>query len=93
MTATKKTKEYVNTATQKLKESTPEPNEALDWLRNAATSYAAFIPGARGYVDSAFDDIDAIREKHGDEVDQIVRDAYDEMRSVVGHGEIGRAHV
>jgi len=88
LTATKTTKDYVSSASQKLKENTPEPNEALQWLRNAATSYAAFIPGASGYVNSAFDDLDAIREKHGDEVDQIVRDAYEEIRNVVGKGDM-----
>ncbi|OAL54536.1 hypothetical protein IQ07DRAFT_583813 [Pyrenochaeta sp. DS3sAY3a] len=86
--ATKTTKDYVNSATKKIKEQTPEPNEALDWLRNAAQSYAAFIPGAKKYVDSAFDDLDAIRAKHGDEVDSIVREAYDEMRSVLGNGDV-----
>jgi hypothetical protein len=86
--ATKTTKAYVNSATQKIKETTPEPNEALAWLRNAAQSYAAFIPGAKGYVDSAFDDLDAVREKHGDEVDRIVREAYDEMRSVLSNGDV-----
>jgi len=86
--AGKTTKEYVNSATKKIKETTPEPNEALQWLRNAAQSYAAFIPGAKGYVDSAFDDLDAIREKHGDEVDKIVREAYDETRSVLSNGDV-----
>jgi uncharacterized protein Yka (UPF0111/DUF47 family) len=86
--ASKKTKEYVNSATQKIKEQTPEPNEALEWLRNAAQSYAAFIPGAKGYVDSAFNDLDAVRAKHGDEVDKIVREAYGELRDVLGNGDI-----
>lgn len=86
--ATKTTKAYVNSATQKIKETTPEPNEALQWLRSAAQSYAAFIPGAKGYVDSAFNDLDAVREKHGDEVDKIVREAYDEMRQVLGNGDM-----
>jgi hypothetical protein len=86
--ATKTTKSYVNSAAQKIKETTPEPNEALAWLRNAAQSYAAFIPGAKGYVDSAFDDLDAVREKHGDEVDSIVREAYEEMRGVLSNGDV-----
>jgi gas vesicle protein len=86
--ATKTTKAYVNQATQKIKETTPEPNEALAWLRNAAQSYAAFIPGAKQYVDSAFDDLDAVREKHGDEVDNIVREAYGEMRTVLSNGDV-----
>lgn len=87
--ATKTTKEYATSATKKLKEATPEPNEALQWLRQTATSYAFFIPGARGYVDAAFNDIDAIRAKHGDEVDKIIREAYEELRDVAKNGEVG----
>lgn len=86
--ASKTTKSYVNSAAQKIKDTTPEPNEALAWLRNAAQSYAAFIPGAKGYVDSAFDDLDAVREKHGDEVDSIIREAYEEMRSILKNGDV-----
>jgi len=86
--ASKTTKDYVNAATRKIKEQTPEPNEALQWLRNAAQSYAAFIPGAKAYVDSAFNDLDAIREKHGDEVDNIVREAYEDMRRVLSDGDV-----
>jgi len=86
--ATKTTKDYVNSASKKIKEQTPEPNEALAWLRNAAQSYAAFIPGAKSYVDSAFDDLDSIREKHGDEVDSIIREAYEDMRKVLGNGDV-----
>lgn len=88
VSATKTTKSYVDSATKKIKEQTPEPNEALQWLRSSAQSYAAFIPGAKQYVDSAFDDLDAIREKHGDEVDKIVREAYEEMRTVLNKGDM-----
>ncbi|KAJ4301528.1 hypothetical protein N0V90_003621 [Kalmusia sp. IMI 367209] len=88
LTATKTTKDYVSSASKKLKESTPEPNEALNWLRDAATSYAVFIPGARGYIDAAFNDLDAIRAKHGDEVDSIVREAYSELQSIAKNGDI-----
>ncbi|KAF2205049.1 hypothetical protein GQ43DRAFT_460263 [Delitschia confertaspora ATCC 74209] len=86
--ATKTTKEYVNSATQKMKEVTPEPNEALQWLRQTATSYAVFIPGARGYIDAAFDDLDAVRAKHGDEVDKIVSEAYSEIRDIAKNGDV-----
>lgn len=78
----KQTKQYLDSATQKLKESTPEPNEALEWLRHSALSYAAFIPGAKGYVETAFKDLDAIRNKHGDKVDSIVKEAYSELKGV-----------
>jgi hypothetical protein len=86
--ASKTTQSYINAATKKIKEQTPEPNEALQWLRSAAQSYAAFIPGAKTYVDSAFDDLDAIRAKHGEEVDKIVSEAYEEMRQVLGKGDM-----
>ena len=89
-------KTVVNTAKQtqrqfqeykeKLKQSTPEPSEALQWLRQTAYSYAAFIPGGRGYVDTVFNDISAIQEKHGGEVDQIVRDAYDDFKGISNEG-------
>ncbi|PVH95671.1 hypothetical protein DM02DRAFT_617725 [Periconia macrospinosa] len=88
LNATKKTKDYVNTASKKLKDSTPEPNEALDWLHQTARTYVVFIPGARGYIDAAFDDLDAIREKHGQEVDDIVKDAYTELQGIAKNGDV-----
>jgi len=86
--ATKTTKDYVNSAGKNLKDSTPEPNEALDWLRSTAKSYAVFVPGVGGYIDSAFDDLDAIREKHGDEVDNIVKEAYTELQDLARNGQL-----
>lgn len=71
-----------------LKESSPEPNEALQWLRQTATSYVAVIPGAKYYVDSAFNDIDAIHEKHAGEVDKIVKEAYNELKDVSQEGSM-----
>lgn len=82
----KQTQDYVNLAKQKIAEKTPEPNEAFDWLRDTAKSYAAFIPGAKGYVDTAFDDLDKIRGEHGEEFDKIVRDAYAELKEVSKKG-------
>lgn len=80
--AAHETKSYFNTARNKIVEKTPEPNEALKWLRQAATYYAGFIPGASGVVNSAFDDIDKVHEKHRDEVDQIVGEAYKELKGL-----------
>jgi len=82
----KQTESYFKSAQQKLKESTPEPNQAIDWLRQTANSYAAVIPGASAYVNTAFDDLDTIRAKHGDEVDRIVREAYNELKEVSSKG-------
>ncbi|MCJ1246929.1 hypothetical protein MMC30_004140 [Trapelia coarctata] len=78
----RETKAYFEKASKKLSEATPEPNEALQWLRQTATSYAAFIPGAKGYVNTAFDDLDAIHQKHGSEMDKIVKEAYEEIKGI-----------
>ena len=69
-----------------MKEKAPEPNEALKWFRNTATSYAAFIPGGKKYVDAAFNDLDTIEQKHRGELDQLVGDAYSEMRDATKSG-------
>lgn len=76
------TREYYNQALQKLQASTPDASEAYKYLRSTAKQYAAFIPGASGYIDTAFNDLDAIRNKHGDEFDKVVKDAYSELREV-----------
>lgn len=68
--------------TNSMKEKAPEPNQALKWLRDTTTTYAAFIPGAKKYVDSAFDDLDAVQKKHGGEVEKIVSSAYSEIAAV-----------
>lgn len=78
----RETKAYFDKATKKLSEATPEANEALQWLRETAVSYAKIIPGAKGYVNSAFDDLDAIHQKHGGEMDKIVKEAYEEIRGI-----------
>jgi len=83
-------KSYVDSATSKLKvefnERTPEPNEALDMLKQTAQKYASFVPGGRQYVDTAFKDLDSIRNKHGSEVDNIVKEAYSELKDVSSKG-------
>jgi hypothetical protein len=80
------TKVYID-STQKqfqkqFQEKAPSPNEALRWLRQVSTYYAGFLPGASALVNSTFDDLDSIRDKHGDEVDKIVGEAYDELKGI-----------
>jgi ABC-type transporter Mla subunit MlaD len=58
----------------------------LKWLRSTATSYAAFIHGAKSYVDSAFNDLDKVQAKHGKEVDDIVNNAYKELKAATKKG-------
>lgn len=44
------------------------------------------IPGASGFVDSAFNDLDAVRSKHGKEVDSIIKEAYGELKDISQEG-------
>ena len=82
----RKTQDTFKSYGKQFKESSPDPNVALEWLRSTAKSYAAFIPGASGYVDSAFDDLDAVRNKHGKEVDNIIKEAYAELKDISQEG-------
>jgi hypothetical protein len=75
----KQTQAYIDQAKQTIAQKTPEPNEAFQWLRSTVKSYAVFIPGARGYIDTAFDDLDKIRNDHGKEFDEVVKNAYTEL--------------
>ena len=78
------TKATFNEYSRQLSQSSPEPSEALKGLRNIARSYSFFIPGARGYVDAFFDDIEAIHKKHSQEVDSIIAEAYSELKEAIG---------
>ncbi|KAF2431686.1 hypothetical protein EJ08DRAFT_173490 [Tothia fuscella] len=80
------TKSYMDSASRKLTENAPEPNEALRWLRQISTYYAGFVPGASGYVDTAFKDLEKVQEKHADEVDEIVQSAYKELKDASKSG-------
>jgi hypothetical protein len=75
------TKAYFKTTQEKLKQAAPEaPDDTLQWVRETAVSYGGLFPGAKMYINSAFDDLDAVRQKHGDEVDKIVKQAYGELK-------------
>lgn len=69
-----------------MKDSSAEPNELLKWFRQTVTSHAAFTPGAKSYVDSVFNDLDKIEQKHGGEVNQRVSNTYSEMREATNSG-------
>ncbi|KAJ6099885.1 hypothetical protein N7467_001420 [Penicillium canescens] len=75
----KQTQAYLDQAKQTISQKAPEPNEAFRWLRDTAKSYAVLIPGARGYVDTVFDDLEKIKNDHGKEFDEVVRNAYTEL--------------
>ncbi|KAN0117713.1 hypothetical protein V8E51_003690 [Hyaloscypha variabilis] len=80
------TKQQLTSLTKSIQNSSPEPNEALQWLKSTSTSYAAFIPGAKPYVENAFADLETIQEKHGDEVNKIVERTYNELKDASKSG-------
>lgn len=69
-----------------MKQKAPEPNEALKWLKQTASGYAAFIPGGKSYVDATFKDLETIEQKHRGEVDKIVSDAYNSLKATTDKG-------
>ncbi|KAK5128246.1 hypothetical protein LTR85_002913 [Meristemomyces frigidus] len=85
------TKKYVDSTVGSLKaqfkQNTPDDaNEVIQALRETANKYARWLPGGKQYVDSAFNDLETIRKDHGAEVDNIVRDAYSELRDASSKG-------
>ncbi|KAF7114913.1 hypothetical protein CNMCM5793_000683 [Aspergillus hiratsukae] len=82
------TQKYYNEAKKKVAEKTPDPDEAFGWLRDTAKTYASWIPGAKPYVDQAFDDLEEIKRKHGKEFNAIVSDAYKDLREVTKKGSL-----
>ncbi|TKA32064.1 hypothetical protein B0A50_01311 [Salinomyces thailandicus] len=87
----KQAKSYIDSSTNQLKSSfkdaTPDnPSEIIQALKETANKYARWLPGGREYVDKAFDDVEKIRSQHGGEVDNIVREAYGELRDASKKG-------
>merc|ERR1712014_157442 len=87
----KQAKSYVDDSVGQLKsqfkDATPDnPNEVIQALKETANKYARWLPGGREYVDKAFDDLEKIRQQHGGEVDNIVREAYGELRDASKQG-------
>lgn len=78
--AAKEAHDAYKEATKKLQSSTPDSKEAIDYVKDKAYQYAAFIPGGKSYVDTAFKDLDTLREGHGDEVDKIVNETYGKLQ-------------
>jgi cell division septum initiation protein DivIVA len=69
-----------------IKDKTPTTDEAVDKLRQFCYSYVAWVPGGRQYVDSAFNDLEAVRKEHSDEVDKIVSETYKDFQDVASSG-------
>ncbi|KAL2257958.1 hypothetical protein VTK26DRAFT_8910 [Humicola hyalothermophila] len=85
MAAKEADKKYQQAAAT-IKDKTPTTDEAIDKLKQFCYSYVAWVPGGRQYVDAAFNDLAAIRESHGEEVDKVVSETYREFQEVARSG-------
>jgi uncharacterized coiled-coil DUF342 family protein len=70
------------TAVKKLQESTPEPDQAINYIKEFCYSYVGWVPGGRQYVDAIFKDIETLRQNHRDEVNEIVSDGYKQFQQL-----------
>lgn len=80
--ATKDLNDKYKEAAKKLQQSTPDADQAVDYIKQLCYSYVGWIPGGRSYVDTAFKDYYTVREKHQDEINEIVNDAYKQFQDV-----------
>ncbi|KAI5259535.1 hypothetical protein E4T42_00227 [Aureobasidium subglaciale] len=77
---------YYNDVTSKIQANTPDADDAINYVKEFAYSYVAWIPGGRKYVDTAFKDLDTLRQNHKDDVDKIIRETYSEFQEVSKNG-------
>lgn len=84
-------KQYVEDSINKLKNAQLKPDDTVQWLRDTANSYAKFVPGAKGAVDMAFNEIDELKEKHGDKLNELMDGAHKELKEVATNGSLDMA--
>lgn len=64
----------------------PNADEAIDAVKAFVYSYAAWIPGGKAYADKVFDDVKMIKEKHANEVNDLIQDVYKKMQQISKKG-------
>ncbi|KZT08410.1 uncharacterized protein LAESUDRAFT_723926 [Laetiporus sulphureus 93-53] len=88
--ATKAARAYYQQTKRTIAEKAPKnPNEIIQFLRQTTKSYTGIIPGASSYVDSTFDALDELHETHGPEVNRILQQGYDEIKSILREKNAG----
>lgn len=80
--AVKEAEKKYQEAAKKLQANTPSSSQAVDSIKQFAYSYVGWIPGGRGFVDSAFKDWETVRKEHAEEADKIVNDAYKKFQDI-----------
>jgi len=72
---------------EKTRQAAKNPSQALDALKGIVKSYTAFIPGSSIYVDSTFEQLEDLKEAHGDEANKVLQEITDEMSKAVSDGK------
>lgn len=85
-TAAREADQKYREAAATIKDKTPTTDAAIEKIKDFCYTYVAWVPGGRQFVDSAFDDLDSIRESHGKEVDGIVSETYQEFQEIARGG-------
>ncbi|KAI1426115.1 hypothetical protein F5Y12DRAFT_309578 [Xylaria sp. FL1777] len=75
-----------NEAAKNLQGQTPDVDRAINYMKEFAYSYVAWVPGGRQYVDTVFKDVETLKENHREEVSQIVSDAYKQFQGLSKSG-------
>ncbi|RYP09577.1 hypothetical protein DL765_008387 [Monosporascus sp. GIB2] len=73
-------------ASQKLQSTTPDADQAINYIKEFCYSYVTWVPGGRQAVDAVFKDVDTLRQNHRDEVNQLVNDAYRQFQDLSKSG-------
>ncbi|KAA8902686.1 hypothetical protein FN846DRAFT_908445 [Sphaerosporella brunnea] len=84
--AARRTLEAAESAKKTVATHTPSRGEVVVFLRSNLAPYLAFIPGAS----VAFDEIDAIADTHGDELNAILFDAYGDLKDLLENGGLDK---
>ncbi|RYP69102.1 hypothetical protein DL770_008309 [Monosporascus sp. CRB-9-2] len=73
-------------ASRKIQSTTPDADQAINYIKEFCYSYIAWVPGGRQAVDTVFEDVDVLRQNHHDEVNQLVNDAYRQFQDLSKSG-------
>lgn len=69
-----------------LKAKTPSPDDAINNIKQFCYSYVRWVPGGQQYVDTAFEDLESIRETNREEADKLIDDAYRKFQDIAKSG-------
>ncbi|OSX66568.1 hypothetical protein POSPLADRAFT_1031540 [Postia placenta MAD-698-R-SB12] len=82
--ASKAAANYYQETKRAIAENAPKnPNEVIEFLRKTTKSYAGLIPGASSYIDSTFDTLDQLHKTHGDDVNRVLQEGYDDIHKII----------